>query len=143
MEAYLVGRVNVSRSFDTAKTLSTKSGSDLEEFISYTIDALDQLVREVNGGLSFGSNLNTMLTTVEVKHAVATTLNTGGKAPLGIIPLKVQSASIGITSYTVNTSSKGETIATFYLGSTVSAGTVTVPADLTEKFKIPVIIVFS
>lgn len=138
-----MSRVNVSRSFDTSKIKSTKSGKDLGEWIDRVEDAIDQHTREINGGLDFSSNLNTKLSTIEVKHATPTTLNTGGRAPLGLIPLKVESASIAVTSYTCNTNSSGETVATFYLGSTVAAGTVTVPSDLTRKFKIPILLVFS
>ena len=93
-----MAKVNISRLFDTSKLLVTKSGQELQEFITYVADLAEQTVRNLKNGITFKDNINCQISTYSLSHNVDQTINIS-QTPIGIIPLRVISSSVGIDSF--------------------------------------------
>lgn len=85
-------RVNLNRLLDTSKFLATKAGQELTEFITYVSDLSAEFVRCLRNGLTFADNFACKVSTISLQHNVATVINTDGKRPIGIIPLRAEAA---------------------------------------------------
>jgi hypothetical protein len=94
-----VAKITISRLFETSKILTTKSGQELQEFISYVADFAEQTLRNLKNGLTFADNVNCQISTYGLQHNVDQSINTAGKTPLGIIPLRVISSTTGIDTF--------------------------------------------
>jgi hypothetical protein len=93
-----MAKLGIQRLLEASKLKATEAGQQLGELIDFVNDLADNFVRALRNGLTFQDNFNCLVSTVSVKHGESTVVNTGGKRPYGIIPIRVVSESESISS---------------------------------------------
>lgn len=114
-------KLKISRLIEVAKFLTTKSGQELQDFITYVADLAEQVVRALRNGLTFSDNFDAAFRTASLVSGVASTLNVGDRRPVGIIPMQVVSTAYGLDSLTWYVDGSGNT--KVQVGFTGSPGT--------------------
>lgn len=87
-------KLNITRIFDTAKAFATKSGQELQDFVSYTAEAFTQIIAALRNGLTFEDNINCLVSQPTVMHDVTSVINTNGKRPQHVILTRCPTTSI-------------------------------------------------
>lgn len=103
-----MAKITISRLFETSKILATKSGQELSDFVNYVAELAEQTLRNLRNGLTFQDNFNCLVSSVKLSQATNTVINTGGKQPIGIIPIRVVSSSLTIDSFGWFIDTKGQ-----------------------------------
>lgn len=93
-----MSKVTISRIFETSKTLATKSGQELSEFVVYMAQFAEQALRALRQGLTFSENFAAQQINVALTHNVEQIINIQ-KQPVGIIPIRTISASTAVESF--------------------------------------------
>lgn len=91
-------KISISRLIETAKFLNTKAGQELSDLILYLADFVEQVLRALNGGLTF-DNWNGKTKRVSLKHDTATVVASDGKAPVEVRILRIVSTSELVTGW--------------------------------------------
>lgn len=98
-----MARPTISRTFDPARILKIVaqklSGESFLEFFDYFTPFCEQVLRILRGALTFKDNMASIQPTVSLTHNTSQIVNTDGKIPVGIIPIKVISTSSGTDSF--------------------------------------------
>lgn len=91
-------KLSVTRLFDVAKAMQTKSGKELEDFISYSAQAFEQIVRALNKNISLAENTASDVVTVTCAHNETSKVSVS-KPVTGVLVMKVDSqiTSEGVT----------------------------------------------
>jgi len=79
--------IDLTRVFDASKSLATKSGQELTDFIGYTTDAMEKIIRALRNGLSFADNFYCSVETASVVHNTTAIVN-ATKRVIGVIPIQ-------------------------------------------------------
>jgi len=110
-----MAKITISRLLETSRILTSKAGQELQDFITYVAELAEQTLRNLRNGLTFQDNFSCKVSTVSITHNVAQEINTDGKTPTGIIPIRVVSATTGLDSFSwyLNAKGKLEVKATF------------------------------
>ena len=90
-----MAKITISRIFETSKILATEPGQILQDFINYMSQLAEQTLRNLRNGLTFADNFDCLISTVSLKDGVEQVINTSGRQPTGIIPLRVVSTAYG------------------------------------------------
>jgi len=91
-------KFTITRLLDTSKILTSEAGQQLETFISYMAEFVDQTVRTLRSGITFQDNFACEVKTVSLKHDTAQVVQ-AAKAVVGILPTRVVSQSVGLDSF--------------------------------------------
>lgn len=94
-----MSKITISRLFETSKILATKSGQELADLVQYLADFAEQTLRNLRGGLTFADNFNCKIAQVRLLQATNTIINTDGKVPIGIIPIRVVATSATLDAF--------------------------------------------
>lgn len=92
-------RLAIGRLLETSKLINTKAGAELADFITYMSDFAEQVIRALSNGITFGDNVNAKVVKASLRHNVEQVLNTDGKSPIGIIPIRTHSSTTGIDQF--------------------------------------------
>lgn len=103
-------KLSLSRLLETSKFLSTEPGQQLSDFIQYVADLSENVIRALQNNLTFGDNFNCKVATLSLKNDTEQVVNTGGKRPLGILPLQAVSATTGVDSLIWYVNNSGQTV---------------------------------
>ena len=93
-----MAKLSIQRLLEASKLKATEAGQQLGELIDFVNTMADQLVRALRNGLTFQDNFNCLVSTLELKDGISSVVNTGGKRPYGIIPIRVVSESESVAS---------------------------------------------
>lgn len=85
-------KITISRLFETTKTLSTKAGREVKDFVEYMAQLSELTVRALRNGLTFRDNFSAEILSVTLQHGVALQLNNKKLSPEGIIVQRVLAA---------------------------------------------------
>jgi len=104
-------KLAISRFLEVSKFLATKSGAELQDFITYVSDFADQSLRALRNGVGLRDNMDASVKTVSVKHNTDAVINTDSKTPLAIMCTnKVNSNVNMITAFGWSTNQSGQTV---------------------------------
>lgn len=111
-------RLAISRLLETSKLINTKAGAELQDFIVYVADFAEQAIRVLSNGLTFADNFNCTVLKATLRHNTEQVLNTKGRTPEGLIPLRVHSSTTGIDQFSWYFNASGQTVVkTAFIGS--------------------------
>lgn len=102
-------KINISRLKNLSKILSTDAGNELREFINYSANTFELVLRALNKGLTFQDNFAANVVTATVFNNTDTQIAVTSK-PSGVIPMRVIEASSGISSFNWYINSSGNLI---------------------------------
>lgn len=105
-------KLSISKLLETSRFLTTKAGAELRDFIVYVAEFSEQVLRALRNGLTFDDNFNAKAVVVELADATAQIVDTAGKNPTGIIPLRVFSSTYRIASFGWYINADGKTVVT-------------------------------
>lgn len=91
-----MAKLSVTRLLDASRMLTTDAGKQLRDLIDYVNNVSSEVVRALRGGLTFSDNFSCKFAEVTLTHNVANILNTDGRTPVGIFPVRVNSSTYGI-----------------------------------------------
>lgn len=94
-------KIELAGNLDTSKLTNTGAGKQLEQaggFITYVANAVRQFTQALTNRLTFRDNFNCIQSTVSFTHLTNQIVNTDGKNPTGIIPLRTLSTTNGVQS---------------------------------------------
>ncbi len=106
-----MAKLNVSTLFETSKALATDAGKQLGDFITWNADAARQIISALRNNLTFRDNFNCVVRNVSLSDGVDQPINTDGRQPSGIIPVRVVSSSISLDSFGWYINDANETVA--------------------------------
>lgn len=122
-----MAKLGIQRLLEASKLKATEAGQQLGELIDYVNDMADQFVRTLRNGLTFQDNFNCLVSTLSLTDGVSTVVNTGGKRPYGIIPIRVVSETVSIANLTWYIDQSDQTnVQVSFAGSPTSAQSVVV-----------------
>lgn len=90
-----MAKLTVSRLLEVSKLLATDAGQQLQELITFVNDISDQTIRALRQGLTFDDNVNSKTATITLKDSTEQIVDTGGKIPWAVIPVRVVSTLYG------------------------------------------------
>lgn len=102
-----MAKLTINRILETSRFLATKSGQELADLITYLGDLAEQTIRALRQGLTFEDNVRCQVKTVTMESGVSTLVNTDGKTPIGIWPIKVVSGAEGYGAFSWSIGSDG------------------------------------
>lgn len=105
-----MAKLSIQRLLEVSKLIATEAGAQLEEAITFLNDLADQTIRALRNGLTFRDNFNCIIQEASLQNEVESILNTGGKRPYGIIPLRVISTTVGLDSFYWHINEQNQTI---------------------------------
>lgn len=76
-----MAQVTLSRIFEASKTLATKAGAELEDFINYSAQLAEVVLRNLRNGLTYTDNFDCVVKKISLRHGVATAVDVGKKRP--------------------------------------------------------------
>jgi len=91
-------KINIPRFKNVSKLLTTTAGNELREFITYSSNTFEQLLRSLQKGLTFEENFAAQVRIARIFHNTDTQILVPSK-PSGVIPLRVTEADSGIDSF--------------------------------------------
>lgn len=94
-----MARINLSTLFETSRALATEAGGELKDFIIYFADFSRQIIQALKNGLSFEDNFNAKVVNVSLINDTAQIINTDGNTPVGVIPIRVVSTTVGLDDF--------------------------------------------
>lgn len=92
-------KLSISRILETSRALATEPGKELSDFISYVAQLSEQVIRALNGRLTFADNFNAKVATYELTTGVEAVISTDGKTPIGIFPIRTVTSLYGVDSF--------------------------------------------
>lgn len=93
-----MAKFTITRLLDTTRISKTNTGKEIPEFFDYLAQFVEQTVRNLRSGLTFGDNFASEVKTVNLKHAAAQVI-TSAKTVTGIIPVRVQSTQFLLAAF--------------------------------------------
>lgn len=90
-------KLNVGKSFELSKTLTTESGAELEEPLAYLSELSEQVLRALRNQLTFGDNFSAITKQTSLRHNVPTVIEVGNKRPNQVLAMSVRSTRYGLT----------------------------------------------
>lgn len=86
-----MAKFTITRLLDTTRISKTNTGKEIPEFFEYLAQFIEQTVRNLRSGLTFGDNFASEVKTVNIKSGTAQVI-TASKTVTGIIPVRVQTS---------------------------------------------------
>lgn len=93
-----MAKFTITRLLDTTRISKTNTGKEIPEFFDYLAQFVEQTVRNLRSGLTFGDNFASEVKTVNLKHGAAQVI-TSAKTVTGIIPVRVQSTQFLLAAF--------------------------------------------
>ena len=93
-----MAKFTITRLLDTTRISKTNTGKELPEFFEYLAQFVEQTVRNLRSGLTFGDNFASEVRTVNIKHGAAQVI-TSAKTVTGIIPMRVLSTQFLLAAF--------------------------------------------
>ena len=93
-----MAKLTTTRLLEVSKVLQTEAGKQLAPMIDYLSRFVADVVQALRGGLTFGDNFACEVKTVSLKHETAQIVS-ASKTVTGIIPLRVTSTALGLSSF--------------------------------------------
>lgn len=103
-------KLTISSIFDFATVASSKAAQELKIFIDYVNRVVDEVVKVLQGGLTFSDNFQGQQLVVELQHGVETKVAIRRQQVLGILPLKVLSSTDALESLISSVNQEGQLI---------------------------------
>lgn len=103
-------KITIPRIFDSARILAKPFGKDIEDFVSFSQQAFEQIIRALRNQITFEDNIKCQVLEVTLKHDLEQVLFASGRVK-GIIVTRVFSDE-SITSYKWKYNDKSELIIT-------------------------------
>lgn len=79
--------------------LATQAGQEIRELVTYSAEAFEQIVRALRNNLTFEDNFRCRVVVVSLPHEVYSDVFTQGGLATGVVPLQVQSTTVGIKEF--------------------------------------------
>lgn len=92
-------KLNIPRIFEKSKLLSSEIGQQIQEFADFMTDFSEQVTRAMRNQITFGDNMDAIVSEVTVSDQTETVINTNGKQPMGIVILKVMNKDYGVDAF--------------------------------------------
>ena len=132
-----MAKITLTRLLETSQVLSTEAGQQIQAFVNYMADFVEQTVKALQGGLTFNDNFSGVQKNVSLKHNTEQIVQ-ATKPVTGILCIRVISKTYGLDSFAWYYDDGGRLTvkATFtggpnYVGYYDQAGTLTVKAAFT------------
>ena len=93
-----MAKFTITRLLDTARINKTDTGKQIPEFFEYMSQFVEQTVRNLRSGLTFGDNFAGESKTVSVKHGVPQVISSS-KTVIGVLVTRVQSSVYGASMF--------------------------------------------
>lgn len=118
-----MAKLNVPKVFDFGLVGNTKSGQELKPFFDHFNLFSEQVIRALINALTFLDNFDCLISTVSLTHGQDAIINSNGRQPIGLIPLKVVASSLQkVDSFGWTISSAGRvTVNASFVGSPTTA----------------------
>jgi len=91
-----MAKLSLQRLLEVSRLLATEAGQQLQDLLTFTNDLADQVLRALRQGLTFQDNFNCLVRQYTIQHQTDTLINTDGKRPYGVIPVRVVSETIRV-----------------------------------------------
>lgn len=85
-----MAKFTITRLLDVTRISKTDAGKQMPEFFEYLSQFVEQTVRNLRSGLTFGDNFAGETRTIELKHGVPQTI-ISAKTVVGVVFTRVQS----------------------------------------------------
>lgn len=92
-------KITLSRIFETSKALATEPGQQLQDFINFTAEMSEQVLRALRNGLTFEDNIRCLTPRISLLHNVEQVVNTSGKTAKRVMATRSYSTLYGIDSF--------------------------------------------
>jgi hypothetical protein len=117
-----MAKITIARLLETAKFLATKSGQELADFITYVSDLSEQVLRTLNSNVTIRDNLSAKMATISLKNDTEQVINTDGKIPVWVAPMRVVSNVYGVDDFHWWVNQEGEVVVRIGFTGAPSAG---------------------
>jgi hypothetical protein len=94
-----MSKLSTAGGIEASKYKATKAGQELNGLIDDVSTLTDDVVKVLRNGVGIRDNLDAKLMTVSLTHNTLQALNTDGKTPVGIVPIRVYSTTYGMQSF--------------------------------------------
>ncbi len=91
-----MAKFTITRLLDTARINKTDTGKQIPEFFEYMAQFVEQTVRNLRSGLTFGDNFAAETKSVSLKHALPQVIDSV-KPVVGLLVTRVQSQTYGVS----------------------------------------------
>lgn len=92
-------KITLGRIFEIGATLATRSGKEMQNFVEYMADAVEQCIRALRNGLTFADNFQCSIKQLSLTHNVTQVVYSNGKSVVGVIPIKYGTPTNAIDSF--------------------------------------------
>ena len=119
-------KITIPRLFDASRVLGTDIGPKVQEFVEFSQQGFEQLIRALRNNLTFTNNFRCQVVNVTLRHGIEKEINTNITIG-GIIPMKAYSANgaEGIDSVQMRLDAKNTLFVTVRFVSAVATRDVT------------------
>lgn len=92
-------KITLSRIFETSKALATSAGQELGDFIDFTAQMSEQVLRALRNGLTFEDNVRCLSQRVTFTSGQPQVVSTSGKLPTRVLATRVYSFTNGLAGF--------------------------------------------
>lgn len=86
-----MAKLSLSKIFELSKALTSESGAELEEPLTFLSELGEQVLRVLKNQLTFGDNFNCEIKSTSLRHNTAIPIEVGSKRPSTVLALAVRS----------------------------------------------------
>lgn len=102
--------INLSKILDLTRIYTTQAGQELKDFLDYSVQAYDVILRALRQGLNFEDNFYATVQTYSLYHDQDQIIFTNGRTPNHILFTRVVDTTILIGSHGWYINDSGETV---------------------------------
>lgn len=92
-------KITLSRIFETSKALATNAGQELSDFIDFTAQMSEQVLRALRNGLTLEDNVRCITQRVSLENNKQQIVGTGGKLPTKVLVTRTYSFTNAVTAF--------------------------------------------
>lgn len=92
-------KITLSRVFETSRALATNAGQELSDFIDFTAQMSEQVLRALRNGLTFEDNVRCLTQRVTLESDKHQQVSTGGKLPNKVLVTRIYSLTNGLSGF--------------------------------------------
>lgn len=92
-------KLNIPRIFEKSKVLSTEAGQQISELVDFVADFTEQVTRAMRNQITFGDNMDAIVSEVTATDQTETVVYTSNKTPMGVVVLKVMDKDYGVDAF--------------------------------------------
>ena len=92
-------KITLSRVFETSRALATSAGQELSDFIDFTAQMSEQVLRALRNGLTLEDNVRCLTQRVTLESDKHQQVATGGKLPNKVLVTRIYSLTNGLSGF--------------------------------------------